>query len=172
MNLFYRLNQLWHNLTAQPLSQQELEQIEVVLNPGEMALFQQMPPSDQRHAFRVYRLLKTTGQTDVDLLAAALLHDVGKAQVDLSAWDRSVAVLGETLMPLRIKEWGSNGDSGWKRPFVVREKHASWGASLAEEAGSRPGVVDLILRHQDPLPVNGGGNNERLALLQWADDQN
>ena len=172
MKLFYRLNQLWHNVTAQPLSPQELEQIELVLSPGEVALFQRMLASDQRHAFRVYGLIKECGHTDNDLLAAALLHDVGKVRATLSAWDRSLAVLGETFFPRKVKEWAADETSGWKRTFVVREQHAAWGAALAENAGSRLEVINLILRHQDPLPANGSRNDERLALLQWADGQN
>ena len=66
--------------------------------------------------------------------------------------------------------WSEN--SGWKHTFVVREQHAAWGAALAEEAGSSEEVVDLILRHQDPLPMTEGRNDASLALLQWADGQN
>lgn len=172
MDVTYRLSQLWHNVTAQPLSLPDLREIANDLSLGEIALFRQMSNSDQQHAFRVYRLLRASGQTDGDLLASALLHDVGKVRVNLSAWDRSIAVLGETFVPDRVNHWGQGDHSGWKRAFVVREQHAAWGAALAENAGSRPAVVDLILRHQDPLPVNGSEKDERLMLLQWADDQN
>lgn len=172
MDLRYRLSQFWRNVTAQPLTALEQEEISESLNPDELALFRLMSTSDQRHAYRVYTLLRASGHSDADLLAAALLHDVGKIRVDLSAWDRTVAVLGETLLPQKAKAWGDGEAGGWRRTFVVREQHASWGAILAVEAGSREDVIDLILRHQDPLSLNGSGEDERLALLQWADDQN
>ena len=172
MDILYRLSQLWHNVTAQPLSQAQFEEIANDLTFHELMLFRQMSRSDQQHAFRVFRLLRDSGQVDVDLLAAALLHDVGKVRVDLSAWDRSIVVLGETFAPQRAKQWGNGDESGWERAFVAREQHAAWGAALAKNVGSRPGVVDLINRHQDPLPVNDSDKDERLMLLRWADDQN
>jgi predicted HD phosphohydrolase len=172
MDIRYRLSQFWHNVTAQPLSMQEQEQIANALNPQELNLFLQMSISDQRHGYRVYRLLRDNGSTDGDLLAAALLHDVGKVRADLTAWDRAVAVLGETFLPRKVKEWGAGEKSGWKRTFVVREQHAAWGGDLAEKAGSREAVIDLILHHQDPLPASENESDERRMLLRWADDQN
>ena len=137
MDVLYRLSQFWRNVTAQPLKVLEQEEIAESLNPGELALFRLMSTSDQRHAYRVYTLLQASGHSDVDLLAAALLHDVGKIRADLSACDRTVAVLGETFLPRRAKAWGEGAVSGWRHTFVVREQHAGWGAALAEEAGSR-----------------------------------
>ncbi|MFL7837608.1 MAG: HD domain-containing protein [Candidatus Promineifilaceae bacterium] len=172
MDIRYRLSQFWHNVTAKPLSGLEQEQITNDLTPQELDLFKQMSINDQRHGYRVYRLLRDSGHTDCDLLAAALLHDVGKVKVDLSVWDRTLAVLGETFFPQKAKEWGVGTNGGWKRTFVVREQHAAWGGDLAEQAGSRKDVIDLILRHQEPVLLNGSGRDDRLALLQWADDQN
>jgi predicted HD phosphohydrolase len=172
MGILYRLSQLWQNLNARPLSQSEIEEIAVDLNPGELDLFQRMSLSDQQHALRVYRLLKSVGRTDGDLLSAALLHDVGKVCSDLTVWDRSLVVLGETFLPGKTKVWGQDDNDGWKRAFVVREYHAVWGADLAEQAGSADGVIALILRHQDTLTANDEEVYERLMLLQWADNQN
>jgi hypothetical protein len=172
MDIRYRLNQFWHNVTAQPLSKLELEQIANDLNPQELDLFLQMSISDQRHGYRVYRFLRANGHSDCDLLAAALLHDVGKSRVALSAWDRALAVLGETFLPGKSKEWGEQEKSGWKRTFVVRKQHAAWGGDMVEKVGSRKEVIDLILHHQDPFSLNENESDERLALLRWADDQN
>lgn len=171
MGVLYRLSQFWQNVTARPLTQPEIEEVSADLTPGELALFRQMSVSDQQHALRVCRLLRNCGMMDSDLLAAALLHDVGKVRVKLTAWDRTLAVLGEKIAPVRVAEWGQGEGTGWKRTFVVRKQHAAWGAALAAEAGSSPSVVDLILQHQDLSPVNGRLRDERLVLLQWADNQ-
>ncbi len=172
MGILYRLGQLWHNVTAQPLSRPELEEIEDRLNPGELGLFERMSDSDQRHAYRVYTSLKTRGQVDPDLLAAALLHDVGKIKCKLSIWDRSVAVIGERVAPQKVDRWGGVDGARWKRSFVIRKHHPDWGARLAAQAGSRPAVVDLIRRHQDSSQDAENPTDELLALLQWADNQN
>jgi putative nucleotidyltransferase with HDIG domain len=172
VDLAYRLSQLWHTMTAGSLPPSIVEELAQVLSPAETSLFRQLPDSDQWHAYRVYRLLAANGYTDKDLLAAALLHDVGKAQVTLSAWDRSLAVLGERFAPQKAEEWGAAAETGWKRTFVIRKQHAEWGAQMAAQAGSSPLVIDLIRRHQDPLPDGRSEADELLALLQWADDQN
>lgn len=144
-----------------------------MLTPAEQALFQSYSYSDKWHTYRVLRTLKEAGCTQPELLTAALLHDVGKAGTQLSAWDRSLVVLMTKVAPRRADAWGQGEASGWRRPFVVKGQHAAWGAELARAAGSRPLVVELIRRHQEPLPPAAEGEVERLlCLLQWADDQN
>jgi len=172
MGALYRLSQLWQNLTARRLSRSQVQEIGVDLNPAELALFLKMSASDQQHALRVYHLLQAVGQTDRELLRAALLHDVGKTRTKLTVWDRSLAVVGQAFVPGKAREWGAGDGAGWKRAFVVREQHAAWGADLAKRAGSAAEVIELILRHQDTLMANGDELDERLMLLQWADDQN
>ncbi|MFN2136145.1 MAG: HD domain-containing protein [Candidatus Promineifilaceae bacterium] len=155
-------------MTARPLSSSMLAEVAQVLDEPQLSLFRRMSPADQRHAYRVHRLLREAGQSDNALLSAALLHDVGKVTADLSVWDRTLAVLGETFAPRRVASWGDNDVHGWKRTFVVRKHHAVWGAQLAAESGASSEVVELIRRHQDPPPANSRGE-DRLILLQWAD---
>lgn len=115
-----------------------------------MNLFLRMQPGEQAHSLWIFNQLIDQNETSEDLLAAALLHDVGKSRYPLRLWDRVLIVLGKRMFPLQAKNWGSGEARGWQRPFVVAEKHAEWGASMAEEAGASPVVVELIRRHQDP----------------------
>ena len=143
------------------------------MNPAERELFYHFQESDQWHAYRVYNTLKETGQSQPDLLAAALLHDVGKTKVNLSVWDRILIVVTEFLKPGRVKIWGQGDLRSWKRPFVVRLRHAHWGAEMTRSAGSSPLTIGLIRHHQDPLPQDPKSiEDEMRCLLQWADDQN
>jgi hypothetical protein len=89
-------------------------------------------------------------------------------------------VVGRTLFPTRVKEWGTGDAKGWKRPFVIAEKHPVWGAEMAEEAGSLPLVVSLIRRHQDCTDndIGHGSPGDAVALeeqllfqLQLLDDE-
>jgi len=50
-----------------------------LLTPPQLAAFCLLAPTDQRHAVRVLRALLARGERDADLLLAALLHDLGKA---------------------------------------------------------------------------------------------
>ena len=143
------------------------------MSPAQRELFYQFQENDQWHAYRVYSTLKETGQSQPDLLAAALLHDVGKTKVNLSVWDRILIVITEHFNPEKAKSWGQGNLQSWKRPFVVRLRHAHWGAEMAHSAGSSALTIDFIRHHQDPLPQDPKSiEDEMLQLLQWADDLN
>lgn len=172
MAIGYRIRQLWQAVRAGPLTPAQLDEVGQTLTLAEVELFARMPVNDQWHAYRVYGMLRDSGQADDVLLAAALLHDVGKTQARLSVWDRCLAVLGEHVAPRRVSHWGEGDARGWKRAFVVRRQHAAWGAALARDCGARPEVIDLIRRHQDTIPVENDHDNKRLLLLQWADGRN
>jgi len=149
------------------------QEIAVILSPAERALFYRFQENDQWHAYRVYNTLKETGQSQPDLLVAALLHDVGKTKVNLSIWDRILIVVTEHLQPGKAISWGQGDLQSWKRPFVVRLRHAHWGAEMARSVGSSARTIGLIHHHQDPLPQNPQSiEDEMLRLLQWADDLN
>ena len=70
-------------------------------------VFDGMPRADQRHALEVVARLRSTGQADPDLLAAALLHDAGKGN-RLRLWHRVVAVLVEAFAPGRMDALASS----------------------------------------------------------------
>jgi len=168
VGLRYRLRQLKNNLTAGPLSEVARQEVAVLLSPAERALFTRLSLADQWHSVRVLGDLRAAGYNDPDLLAAALLHDVGKTRYPLTAWDRTVIVVGVALLPRRAARWGQGPPDGWRRPFVIRARHPEWGAAMAAAAGTRAAVVDLIRRHAD----RPGEGDDVLRALQWADDQN
>lgn len=110
------------------------------LSLSQLALFKQMSPYDQEHAVDVLNHLRRQGWQDVELMQAALLHDVGKAFVGAGLWRRVAHVL----------LWAARTES---RPRSAYARHADVGADAAERAGSPPEVVALIRRHHAPLPL-------------------
>jgi predicted HD phosphohydrolase len=173
MKMSYRLWQFWRNLTAKPLSAEALREITAVLTPTELALYQQYSSADQQHSYAVFCALKRAGHIQANLLAAALLHDVGKVRYPLSVWERSLVVGAMAiLMPRRVKSWEQKEAVGWQRPFVIKAQHPQWGAQLAEQAGSHPLTIALIRRHQDKMGEIITEEDRLLQHLQWADDQN
>ncbi|MFZ0548548.1 MAG: HD domain-containing protein [Candidatus Promineifilaceae bacterium] len=135
-------------------------------------LFGRFSVSEQQHSYRVYAALKQSGEDDPDLLAAALLHDVGKTTMPRSWWDRPVVVLGQAFLPGKAAVWSKGDVTRFTRPFVVKARHAGWGASLAEEAGSSAKTVALIRSHDQPPPAEMDDKwIAQLALLRWADDR-
>jgi hypothetical protein len=136
------------------------------LSQSLMTLFRRMDLSEQAHSLAVLQRLQAGGQSDPDLLATALLHDIGKTQSPLSVIDRALIVLGKRFFPRLAVRWGAGDLHGWTRPFVVAACHPAWGASLAADFGASPRLCDLIRRHQDASP----GDDPLLLALQGADD--
>jgi hypothetical protein len=142
------------------------------LTPALLGLFQRMQPSEQAHAYQVFKHLETAGQTDPDLLAAALLHDVGKILRPLSIFDRVIIVLGKRLFPGAAQHWAEGRPRGLRMPFVVAAQHADWGADLASQAGATSRSVELIRHHHEArLPYPDSDIGRLLAALQAADDE-
>ena len=171
MRPFYRVWQFWQVVTARPLDKRKEEEIRAILSPAQQRLFGRFSASEQQHSYRVYNTLRQDGQDDPDLLAAALLHDVGKSCLPRTWLDRVIVVLGQAFLPGKAAVWARGEVTRLTRPFVVKANHAEWGADLAETAGSSPTTVALIRHHHHPP---SGQMDDKLAqllpLLQWADD--
>jgi putative nucleotidyltransferase with HDIG domain len=148
VQIIYRSRQFWRAIIARP-DPDDIARAHAILPPELMALFLRMHPSEQAHCMWIFRQLIERGEMNEDLLMAALLHDVGKSRHPLNLWERVVVVLGRAFFPERVKDWGQAEARGWRRPFVVAEQHASWGAEMVSRAGASPMMVSLIRRHQE-----------------------
>jgi hypothetical protein len=168
----YRGWQFWKVIIARPLSKKAEAEVQVALSDEQMKLFLRQSPAGQQHGYRVMWMLLDSGHHDQDLLTAALLHDVGKIYMKSNWWDRPVVVLTQAVNPKRVEEWAKGDGSGWRRPFVIKARHADWGADFAEAAACTPLTVELIRHHQDPIETKAGDrDSESLTLLQWSDDR-
>jgi hypothetical protein len=167
----YRARQFWNALRSEP-SQQDLDEVRAILNPGEMELFEQMQPSEQVHSIAVMRRLQVQAEVEQDLVVAALLHDAGKSLCPLHVWERVMIVLVGALSPARLARWGSGEPHGWRRPFVVAMQHPAWGADLAARHGASPLAVELIRQHQNYLHVQAVYSTETLLRRLQAADGN
>ncbi len=145
-----------------------------------MELFLQQQPGEQLHSLEIYDQLVAQGDQSPDLWVAALLHDSGKSRYPLTAMERAIVVIGQSLSPALAQQWGTGSARGWKRPFVVAVQHPAWGAEMALAAGASPLTVRLIRRHQDrSAPASkaqdrGDENvleDQLLAQLQCVDNE-
>jgi len=167
--LTYRARQLWYAYRAAP-SQQDLDEVRAILNPGEMGLFEGMQPSEQAHSLAVMRRLQAQDPLSQDLLVAALLHDVGKSLYPLSMWERVLIVLVGALSSGLLARWGAGEPRGWRLAFVVARQHPQWGADMAARQGASPLAVELIRQHQNYLPADTVLSTDTLlGKLQAAD---
>lgn len=143
------------------------------LPPALYTLYHQMRRSERQHSLRVLHGLVAAGHTHPDLLAAALLHDVGKARTRFYLPEKVLVVLVRAAAPRLYRRWGSGHAHGWRRPFAVSVQHPAWGAEMVAQAGGSPLLVELVRRHADPgAGVTGSEAARLLALLQAWDDQN
>jgi putative nucleotidyltransferase with HDIG domain len=139
-----------------------------------------MPRYDRQHALKVMHTLQQGGYTDRDLLAAALLHDVGKTVQQLGVqstkekavlrlWHRVAFVLMRSLSSGLLERMAADRSGSWRQPFYVQQHHAAIGAELAQQAGCSTRTVDLIRRHEQPAD---GVRDPMLSALQAADSAN
>jgi hypothetical protein len=152
--LVYRLWQVRQQLGfVAPLSAEERLEVARWLPASALPLFNSMSAADQRHSLRVCQGLQARGCTDPDLLAAALLHDVGKAQGRVPFWTRPAIVLGKLCAPRllsRLATYPRAGLSRWRRSLGYAWWHAEIGAEMAAKAGLSERAALYIRTHHQP----------------------
>lgn len=127
-------------------------------------LFRGQHPRDIVHSAGTARWLLERGHTNPHLIAAALLHDVGKGHQ--RRMDRVVYVLASGLRLTRLV--GSAESRFALRGAVFRSvRHGERGAEMLGRAGAPEVVVTLTRLHHMPLRAD-----PVLALLQQADAAN
>lgn len=154
----YRLWQVRQQIgSSAPLSSEEDVEVASWLPPSAFTLFKTMSPADQQHSLRVCRGLQHNGCQDADMLAAALLHDVGKAQGRVPFWTRPAIVLGKAFAPTLLKRLAvapsalpPQGTPHWHRSLSYAWWHAEVGAELAADAGISEQAVLYIRTHHQP----------------------
>jgi len=154
----------------------DLGLVQTIINPEQMALFIQMQPGEKEHAIVMVRKLTEQGENQPDLLVAALLHDVGKLRYHLNPLERTMVVLAKAIMPGQAHQWGSLAPDewedlpGWRKPFVVAEQHAGWGAEMACQAGVSALTETLIREHHHPTMNKTGEAENSLLHKLWIVD--
>lgn len=166
----YRASQFFRSLRNQPLSDAEFEDVQSLLSQEQLLLFGQLTAPDQQHSYRVMQFVRSGGERNQDLLAAALLHDVGKANKPVTVWERSLVVLVEKAFPGSLGRFGNGPAEGWKRAFVVKAQHPGWGADLVSGVDSSDMILKLVRRHHEYVGSEDDGEEARLLrILQRAD---
>ena len=178
----YRLRQFWRGLHA-AVTPAELAAVAVLLPPPAFALFQRMSIDAQRHGLNVWQTVQRAGNgaedLPLDLAAAALLHDVGKAAAEVTGWRinvwwRSLLVLLELVTPQSLNKLAlADPQAGWRYLLYVHLAHPAIGAQWAAENGCSALTCWLIAQHQTKAAATGETEQAKLlARLQWADVQN
>ena len=138
----HRVGQFIGHLTARVDPIEEARARELL--PGAAwPLFVAMPTADRRHALDVAGRLVAAGQSDPDLLSAALLHDAAKGR-RMRLWHRVGGVLLETVAPKSLARLASGETRSWRYPFYLYLHHAALSADAALAAGCDARVAAFI----------------------------
>lgn len=113
-----------------------------------------MSPPDQRHAVGVARTVSAS-HSERPVIAAALLHDVGKIEADLGTFGRVAATLV--------------GHRRARGRLATYLRHDAIGAELLTAAGSDPVTVAWAREHHLP-PQRWTVPQEIAKALKAADD--
>jgi len=175
----YRVRQFGWAVAAwwQRPATDELEAARRVLPEGGWRVFTAMPAADQTHALKVWADLRGAGYDDPALAQAALLHDAAKRPGGVTLIHRVAVVLIKAFAPGRWSKLKAQPEPPRRSllyPLWAHANHPLTGARLAGQVGCHPQAVDLIRRHQDPLPpaAQWTAQDRLLAALQKADDDN
>ena len=122
--------------------------VDAQLLPAERALWRRMSGPDRRHAARVAREVECALGHDATrpVVAAALLHDIGKVESGLRTYGRVVAtVCGKVAGPETAHTWRKQ--RGFTRRVGLYLLHPDIGADLLALAGSDPLTVAWTREH-------------------------
>ena len=171
MRPFYRFRQFFGGVFAR-VSEAEEREADAILNPPARAWFHSLPRDLQWHGLQVMHDLKRAGVDRSDVLAAALLHDAGKALGPNGPVVRAFIVLLRHLAPA----WSAGRQQldyraarGIDRILAIAYQHPEIAAEMAATCGCDLVTINLIRYHQE---YDRGPHDPLLQLLQQADNKN
>jgi hypothetical protein len=138
--------------------------IESLLSEAEYALWCRQHGPDRRHTAAVAREVERRlgNEAITAVLAAALLHDIGKIDADLGTWGRVVATLSAKVAGIdTARLWTKS--TGFTRRVGLYLRHPEIGADMLEMAQSDPLTVSWAAEHH--LPADEWTIDPAIALV-------
>jgi hypothetical protein len=131
----------------------DLDWVDRQLLDGEVDLWRRMSGPDRRHSVVVARRVERTlgHEASREVLAAALLHDVGKKESGLGTYGRVIATVSGAAVgrdPDTIRDWTRT--RGFTRRVGLYLQHPKLGGDLLGMAGSDPLTEAWAREHHLP----------------------
>ena len=133
------------SLRARPLDEADPAWVRGVLTPAELQLWEKLGRADRAESMAVARRAASELGPDVEpaWLAAALLHDVGKAESHLGTFGR----VGATLVGVVMRDGRARHLPNRVGKYLA---HDDIGAELLAAGGARPEVIAWAAAHHRP----------------------
>jgi putative nucleotidyltransferase with HDIG domain len=171
---FYRVRQFFAGMFA-VYTRSDLAFAQSYLNIQEMALFNQLPGFEKKHAVWVAkRMLNAVhGEPHFDerrIAKIGLLHDIGKVVERNSTLTKSWLVIIRFLFPAYYDHLAERGREDPRfRCYYIHKHHGAVGADLLAKIGA-PESITVILKNHDPRAAEERGDfPPELQILRDAD---
>jgi putative nucleotidyltransferase with HDIG domain len=140
------------SVRARPLERAALDLVHATLRPEELECWERLGRADRAESVATARaVIDAIGPgVDPQWLAAALLHDVGKAETGLGPIGRSLATVAATLA-------GKRRARTWTGTFGRYVNHDELGAARLRAAGCRAVAVSWAAAHHRRELWSGSG---------------
>jgi hypothetical protein len=150
----------WHALGPVRGEPGDAAWVESLLTAPELALWKRQSPYDRRHAVEVAkrveaRLASTPYGRNSLWPAAALMHDVGKIEPDLSLAERAIATLTSKVIEVATARRWAALRGGSKRRIGLYLIHGEIGAGMIRTAGGREEIARWTEVHQGYQSLDG-----------------
>lgn len=164
--LRYRVRQFTRGLRPH-LAPSEVVEARERLTPEEFRLFLHARPRDRRHSMDLFHLLLRQGVNgrppSEEVLVAALLHDVGKGEID--TWHRVAFVVLDGVSPALVSLLASRQGARWRRALWRLRHHGALSAEMLRRVGASSRVVAIVEAHTQP-----DSDDPEIAAFIRADD--
>ncbi len=154
-SVLHLVRRFFEVVRAEPLSEEEMAEVDAWLTPDLQSLFRSQHVADQRHGYSCARRVLRKAPARGDLAPAALLHDVGKRHAGLGAVGRSLATVAGSLGLPKTAAWATYLD------------HPALGGIELSRLGADPITIAFAFHqeHERPEAIDP----ESWRLLRLAD---
>lgn len=151
MDLRHNVRRFFGSLRPGRPPREDREWAEGHLLPAEIDLWRAMSNPDQRHAVRVARRVERAlgHEATPPVMAAALLHDVGKNDAHLRTYGRVIATVTIAFAGEKTVAAWTQTRGLWRRLGLYAE-YPKLGAEMLALAGSDPLTVAWAREHHEP----------------------
>lgn len=166
--MLYRVKQFYWDITSR-LKKPEYAFISKYLNIEELELFKELSISEQFHCIRVANNATMYAKKSYNLneyelsklIKICLLHDIGKTNVKINVFEKSIFVIFDKLSKGKLRSFSKTNEKINSYYF-----HAEKGASILSKMGYSKDIVYIVKNHHRKV----NDDNIFLNILKYSDN--